>query len=88
MELSYETFPLKGMLDEVITVIKFLADKKLIEIETDISHEIADFTADRVKFKQILYNLLSNAIKFTPESGKVGIRAEKLINIDLLPMGY
>ncbi|MDO9288503.1 MAG: diguanylate cyclase, partial [Thermodesulfovibrionales bacterium] len=85
VELSYETFPLKGMIDEVITVIKFLADKKLIEIETDISHEIADFTADRVKFKQILYNLLSNAIKFTPESGKIGIRAEKLINIDLLP---
>jgi len=85
VELSYETFPLKGVIDEVITVIKPLADKKLIEIETDISHESADFTADRVKFKQVLYNLLSNAIKFTPESGNVGVRAEKLINKGIFP---
>ncbi|MEK7773578.1 MAG: diguanylate cyclase, partial [Deltaproteobacteria bacterium] len=30
-------------------------------------------TADKVKFKQILYNLLSNAIKFTPEEGNIYI---------------
>jgi signal transduction histidine kinase len=35
---------------------------------------LKDITADRMKFKQILYNLLSNAIKFTPRNGKVFIR--------------
>ena len=85
VELSCETFPLKGVIDEVITVIKPLADKKLIEIKTAISQDVADFTADRVKFKQILYNLLSNAIKFTPTSGNVGVGAEKLTNKDIFP---
>ncbi|PIP71198.1 MAG: hypothetical protein COW90_01360 [Nitrospirae bacterium CG22_combo_CG10-13_8_21_14_all_44_11] len=85
IELSYETFSLKAVIDEVLVVVKYLADKKLIELKTDISPEVSNFTADKVKFKQILYNLLSNAIKFTPESGKVGIRAEKLINKDLFP---
>lgn len=77
VELSYETFPVKVMIDEIVAVIKPFAEKKLIEIKTDISHEITNFTADKVKFKQILYNLLSNAIKFTPEEGKVGLRVEK-----------
>ena len=66
-------------------VIRHLADKNLIEVKTDISYEVSNFTADKVKFKQILYNLLSNAIKFTPESGKVGIKVEKLIGRDLVP---
>ncbi|MBI4688949.1 MAG: diguanylate cyclase [Nitrospirae bacterium] len=84
VELSYESFTLKDVIDEVISVIKPLADKKLIEVKSDISGN-ADFTADRVKFKQVLYNLLSNAIKFTPDNGKTGIRAEKLTNKDIFP---
>ncbi len=27
--------------------------------------------------KEIIYNLLSNAVKFTPEGGKIGMRAKK-----------
>ncbi|MBT9537469.1 MAG: response regulator, partial [Nitrospirae bacterium] len=85
IELSYETFSVKAVIDEVLMVIRHLADKNLIEVKTDISYEVSNFTADKVKFKQILYNLLSNAIKFTPESGKVGIKVEKLIGRDLVP---
>ncbi|MBA3071508.1 MAG: diguanylate cyclase, partial [Nitrospirae bacterium] len=85
IELSHEVFSLKAVIDEVLMVVKHLADKKLIELSTDISPEVSNFTADKVKFKQILYNLLSNAIKFTPESGKVGIKVEKLIGRDLVP---
>ena len=85
IELSYETFSVKAVIDEVLMVIRHLADKSLIEVKTDISYEVSNFTADKVKFKQILYNLLSNAIKFTPESGKVGIKVEKLIGRDLVP---
>ncbi len=85
IELSYETFSVKAVIDEVLMVIRHLADKNLIEVKTDISYEISNFTADKVKFKQVLYNLLSNAIKFTPESGKVGIKVEKLTGRDLVP---
>jgi CheY-like chemotaxis protein/anti-sigma regulatory factor (Ser/Thr protein kinase) len=33
----------------------------------------ATLSADRVRFKQVLFNLLSNAVKFTPEGGEVRI---------------
>ena len=83
VELSYETFPVKGVIDEIMAVIRPFAEKKFIELRTDISSEITNFTADKVKFKQILYNLLSNAIKFTPESGIVGVRVGKSISNDI-----
>jgi two-component system CheB/CheR fusion protein len=33
--------------------------------------------ADELKVREIIYNLLSNAVKYTPEGGKIGIRAKK-----------
>lgn len=77
-ELSYQTFSVKDIIDEVLMVIRPLAEKKRIEPQLLISREISKFTADRIKLKQILYNLLSNAIKFTPENGCVGIRGEEI----------
>lgn len=72
-EIMYESFCVKDFIEEVISVMKPLAEKKFIEISELINNNIDYITADRVKIKQILYNLLSNAIKFTPEGGKVGV---------------
>ncbi|MBI5849322.1 MAG: diguanylate cyclase [Nitrospirae bacterium] len=73
-EIMYESFRIKDFINEVISIMKPLAEKKFIEISELINSDVDFITADRVKIKQILYNLLSNAIKFTPEGGKVGVR--------------
>ncbi len=73
-EIMYESFRVRDFLEEVISIMKPLAEKKFIEISELINNDVDFITADRVKIKQILYNLLSNAIKFTPEGGKVGVR--------------
>ncbi len=81
-EMTYETFLVKNAIDEVINIMKSLAENKSIDIKVSIDEGISSITADRVKLKQVLYNLLSNAIKFTPERGMVGVDVYKEINIE------
>ncbi|MCD4822003.1 MAG: PAS domain S-box protein [Methanococcoides sp.] len=69
MELEYEKIKLPNFFLEVEAMIKYLADKKNIEICNQVSSENIEIYADRLRLKQILYNLLSNSLKFTPEHG-------------------
>ncbi len=46
-----------------------------IELEVSMSGTIV---SDRAKLNQVVLNLLSNAIKFTPEPGRITVRAQKL----------
>jgi len=76
LSLYHEEFLLRPVIEEAVSIVEMLARKKNITIHHDIDKDIGTITADRVKFKQILYNLLSNAIKFTPERGDVYLTAD------------
>jgi two-component system sensor histidine kinase BarA len=51
------------------------ADKKQIEIRSQLEDDLPIIDSDAGKLQQILYNLLSNAIKFTPIGGMVTVSA-------------
>ncbi len=75
MEIHPEAFSAVKTIEGVRAVALPLAQKKNIELLTEISPDLDSVTLDQQKFKQVLYNLVSNAIKFTDEGGKVHIRA-------------
>lgn len=75
MELALTTFSLKQLLEQSFIMIKEKALKHNIALSSEIADEIGEINADERKLKQIVYNLLSNAVKFTPDGGKIGIRA-------------
>jgi signal transduction histidine kinase len=60
----------------LLTMFRPLAEKKNIELRGVFEPGIPLLRQDVVKFQQILSNLLSNAIKFTPEGGRVVLKAE------------
>jgi len=73
MKLSPSDFQLSKALQEVLTIINPLAEKKNITISFSIEEGIDEIRADRLKYKQIMYNLLGNAIKFTPVDGSASV---------------
>ncbi|HSV27568.1 MAG TPA: ATP-binding protein [Sedimentisphaerales bacterium] len=69
-----------------------LAQKKLLSLHLHCDKDIPITKTDPGKVQQILYNYLSNAIKFTPEQGRIEIRAtltddEKTIRIAVSDTG-
>jgi signal transduction histidine kinase/DNA-binding response OmpR family regulator len=74
LEFRYEDFEIKDALPEVLSTIRPLAMAKNITVSQSSAAGLVIY-ADRVRFKQVLYNLLSNAVKFTPNGGRVDIKA-------------
>jgi signal transduction histidine kinase len=75
VELMRNTFSVGKALSEVQTIVRTLASKKNISLESEVASDLPALVANEPKFKQIMYNLLSNAIKFTPNGGKVFVTA-------------
>jgi signal transduction histidine kinase len=75
MELEVIRFDLPQAIDNALTLVKGRADAHGISLDVTVDERLGDFAGDERKFKQILLNLLSNAVKFTPEGGRVGVRA-------------
>ena len=72
IKLSLSRFNIQTSLNEVVNIVRPLANKKSIKLEKD-TKEMCEVDADYQKIQQILYNLLSNAIKFTMENGEIHI---------------
>jgi protein-histidine pros-kinase len=75
MEFFPEPIDLSALIHEVRDMVRLLAASKRIHIEIDVDSELGGIVVDPAKLKQILSNYLSNALKFTPEDGRVDVRA-------------
>lgn len=61
--------------EELGSLFRQQAEKKEIELVVQVPPDTPDVRQDGNKLRQIVSNLLSNAIKFTPEGGRVTLRA-------------
>ncbi|HEV2978724.1 MAG TPA: GAF domain-containing protein [Casimicrobiaceae bacterium] len=75
MELELSTFDLASALANAMTLVRERAQRHGIVLAQEVDPRLGEITADERKFKQILVNLLSNAVKFTPDGGRIEVRA-------------
>jgi signal transduction histidine kinase len=75
MELEPSDFDVPTALQNAMTLVRERAQRHGIALSLQIDPAVRELRADERKFKQILVNLLSNAVKFTPDGGKVALRA-------------
>jgi two-component system cell cycle sensor histidine kinase PleC len=78
MKLALTSLPMKSLLTDISMLVADMVSKKKIQMVLEIAEDLPNIEADELKVKEIIYNLLSNAVKFTPEGGKIGIRAKKV----------
>jgi signal transduction histidine kinase/CheY-like chemotaxis protein len=83
MVLEPSTFSVSGALEYCHTMLRERAAQHAITLTVDVGDEISTIEADELKFKQVALNLLTNAVKFTPDGGRVSLRAYREGN-DLL----
>jgi two-component system, NarL family, sensor histidine kinase BarA len=76
MQVRLEEFSIHDVAEGLLNMFRPLAEKKNIDLRGQIDPGIPVLRQDVVKLQQILSNLLSNAIKFTPEGGRVSLKAE------------
>ena len=76
IKLKVESFNLKGFVEEIISLMIDLANRKEIALWHDIDDSL-QVKADRNTTKTVMRNLLSNAIKFTPRGGMITVHARK-----------
>jgi signal transduction histidine kinase len=75
MELELSDFDLPGTIENMLTLVRERAVRRGIALERSVDERLGMIRADERKVKQVLLNLLSNALKFTPEGGKIDVRA-------------
>src|SRR4030095_4318532 len=75
MELELTDFNLPATLDNALTLVRERATKHGIALGLTVDERLEQIRADERKIRQVVLNLLSNAIKFTPEGGRIEVRA-------------
>jgi signal transduction histidine kinase len=75
MELELTNFNLPATLDNALTLVRERAGRHGIALHISVDARVEQVRADERKVRQVVLNLLSNAIKFTPEGGRIHVRA-------------
>ena len=75
LQLVRESLDLAAVVREAADSVRAQVEKRRHDLGIDVPAALT-VSADRVRVRQILLNLLSNAVKFTPDGGRISVRAQ------------
>ena len=76
-EQEYELAPvdLADAVRDVVSGLAAQADRRTLDVRIDLASGLPDVVANPRALDQVLVNLVDNAIKYTPEGGRIDVRA-------------
>jgi len=74
IQLNKRFLDLHALVEEVLTLSRYLAHDKCLELVNAVPHDLPPVLADESRLQQVLHNLVGNAIKFTPQ-GRITLSA-------------
>ena len=77
MEIKNEPMEVMGFIKGLASAARQVAEDKHIKLETHTDPQLGIVAVDHDKLEKVVLNLLFNALKFTPDGGRVELRAEK-----------
>ncbi|MBF0310922.1 MAG: response regulator [Magnetococcales bacterium] len=78
MSLDPEDVNVASLLENSLDIVRERAGNHHLTLSREVEESLPAIRLDVRKTKQIVYNLLSNAVKFTPDGGRVILRARRL----------
>jgi signal transduction histidine kinase len=75
IDLKRQPVDLVNLIGDAVENCMAIAKNKRISLSSVIDSDLPQIFADPRRIDQVLGNLLSNAVKFTPEGGKIEVRA-------------
>jgi two-component system sensor histidine kinase BarA len=92
IELHIENASVSQLINSAVASFSLETKKKKIKVKVLTDPDLPELVTDAGKVQQIIYNFLSNAVKFTPERGRIEIRAhlksdDKTLRIEVSDTG-
>ncbi len=78
MELRPAPVSVRKLILSSLVSVEPLLTGRILDVEYRIPEKFPQAFADEVRIREVLINILSNAIKFTPDHGKICIRANRV----------
>jgi two-component system sensor histidine kinase BarA len=78
IQLHIEQTTADEICNAVVDSFSEMTREKKLKVKLDVQPDIPTFVTDTGKIQQILENYMSNAVKFTPERGRIDLRASLL----------
>lgn len=74
--LNLESSHLEDLIEDIINEVKPEIEQRNLSVEFK-KIILPEIKIDKKRIREVIWNLLDNAIKYTPDKGKIEIRAEK-----------
>ncbi|MCX7661818.1 MAG: ATP-binding protein, partial [Candidatus Omnitrophica bacterium] len=75
MKMHFEALDLRPIVESALNILENNIKEKKLSVTIDISEDLPKVLIDEKRILQVFLNLLDNAVKYTPQNGRINIRA-------------